>query len=141
VIAWAREHAREYGADPALVFVAGSSSGAQLAALAAFTRNDPAYQPGFEHADTSVSAAICLQGYYGQPGDQDSVAPAATARLFAARLRAASSNPVVYAGLPGGQHGFDRFHSLRFDRVVEGIEGFAAWVRSRELARHAQEAE
>jgi len=158
VIAWAREHARAHGADPALVFVAGSSSGAQLAALAAFTPNDPAYQPGFERADTSVSAAICLQGYYGQPGDQspstplayrgtdappffvahgdrDSVAPAATARLFATRLRAASSNPVVYAELPGGQHGFDRFHSLRFDRVVEGVEGFAAWVRSRQPAR------
>jgi hypothetical protein len=58
VIAWAREHAREHGGDPALVFVAGSSSGAQLAALAAFTPNDPAYQPGFERADTSVSAAI-----------------------------------------------------------------------------------
>ena len=38
VIAWAREHAREHGADPALVFVAGSSSGAQLAALSRLYR-------------------------------------------------------------------------------------------------------
>jgi len=163
VIAWAREHAHEHGADPTLVFMAGSSSGAQLAALTAFTHNDIAYQPSFERADTSVSGVICLQGYYGQPGDQspatplayrgtdappffvahgdrDSVAPAAMARLFATRLRAASSNPVVYAELPGGQHGFDRFHSLRFDRVVEGVEGFTAWVRSRELARHLRDA-
>lgn len=65
VIAWAREHARDYGADPSAVFVAGSSSGGQLAALAALTSNDPRYQPGFEHADTSVNAAICLHGYYG----------------------------------------------------------------------------
>jgi len=159
VIAWVREHGQEYGADPAVVFVAGSSSGGQLAALAALTPNDPAYQPGFEHADTSVTAAICLHGYYGQPGtedrspssplaydgtdappffvahgDRDSLLPVATARLFAERLRAASSNPVIYAELPGAQHGFDRFHSLRFYTVVEAIEAFTAWVRSREMA-------
>ncbi len=51
--------------------MAGSSSGGQLAALAALTGNDPRYQPGFEHADTSVNAAICLHGYYGQPGSQE----------------------------------------------------------------------
>jgi hypothetical protein len=41
-----------------------------------------------------------------------------------------SSNPVVYAELPGAQHTFDLFHSLRFEAVVDAIEGFAAWVRS-----------
>ena len=46
VIAWVREHGHEYGADPAVVFVAGSSAGAHLAALAALTPNDPAFQPG-----------------------------------------------------------------------------------------------
>jgi acetyl esterase/lipase len=134
VIGWARRHAREYGADPAVMFVAGTSSGGQLAALAAFTPNDPAYQPGFEHADTSVTAAICLCGYYGDPaeqeqspflplaydgagappffiahGDHDTLIPVAAARLFARRLRATSANPVIYAELPGAQHGFDRF--------------------------------
>ena len=54
----------------------------------------------------------------------------AGARLLVERLRSTSSNPVVYAELPGGQHGFDRFHSLRFDAVVDAIEAFAASVRS-----------
>lgn len=159
VICWVREHGHQYGGNAALVFVAGSSSGGQLAALAALTANDPAYQPGFEYADTSVTAAICLHGYYGSGardmspsvplgydgtdappffvahGDRDSLIPVQTARLFAGRLRTVSSNPVVYAELPGGQHGFDRFHSLRFDSVVNGIEAFAAWVMSRELSR------
>jgi acetyl esterase/lipase len=31
VITWAREHSHEFGADPALVFVAGSSAGGHLA--------------------------------------------------------------------------------------------------------------
>jgi acetyl esterase/lipase len=160
VIAWVREHGRQYGADPAVVFVAGSSSGGQLAALAALTPGDPAYQPGFEHADTAVTAAICLQAYYGHPGtqqrspssplaydgtgappffvahgDHDTLIPVDAARLFVDRLRATSPNPVVYAELPGGQHGFDRFHSLRFEAVVDAIEAFTAWVRSREQAQ------
>jgi hypothetical protein len=28
------------------------------------TPNDPAFQPGFEHADTSITAAVCLYGYH-----------------------------------------------------------------------------
>jgi acetyl esterase/lipase len=60
VLAWVREHGREYGADPAVVFVAGSSAGAHLAALAALTQGEPEFQPGFEGADISVTAAICL---------------------------------------------------------------------------------
>ena len=160
VIAWAREHARDYGADPSVVLVAGSSSGGQLAALAALTSNDPRYQPGFEHADTSVNAAICLYGYYGQPGsqetepfsplaypgvgappffiahgDRDSLIPVETARLFAERMRGGSAGPVVYAELPGAQHGFDRFHSIRFERVVDAVEDFATWIRLREPLR------
>ena len=77
VIAWVREHGHEYGADPAVVFVAGSSAGAHLAALAALTPNDPAFQPGFEHADTSVTAAIGLYGYYG-PLDAQQATPLVT---------------------------------------------------------------
>jgi acetyl esterase/lipase len=152
VLAWVREHGAEYGANRDVVFVAGSSAGAHLAALAALTPNDPTFQPGFERADTSVSAAICLYGYYGpidaggKPssplayvgadappffiahGDQDSLVLVEDARRFVVHLRSASSNPVVYVELPGAQHGFDFFHSLRFDIVVDAIEAFARWV-------------
>jgi len=65
VIAWARRHGEEYGADPSVVFIAGSSAGAHLAVTAALTPNDGGFQPGFEEADTTVSGAICLFGYYG----------------------------------------------------------------------------
>ena len=155
VVAWAREQGREYGADPAVVFVAGSSAGGHLAALAALTPNDPIFQPGFESADTSVTAAISLYGYYGPVGADNALpsSPVAyvrtdappffvahgakdtlvlvdDARVFVERLRSASANPVVYAELPGAQHTFDLFHSLRFEAVVDAIEAFAAWVRT-----------
>jgi acetyl esterase/lipase len=155
-IVWARRHATEYGADPSVVFVAGSSAGAHLAAMAALTPNDRRFQPGFEEADTSVAAAVCLYGYYGpvdrdrQPlasspldylhesappfliahGDQDTYVPVEQARELATRLRLVSASPVVYAELPGAQHSFDLFHSIRFETLVNGIEAFAAWVRS-----------
>jgi acetyl esterase/lipase len=57
-LAWMREHAEEYGADPRFVAITGGSAGGHLAALAALTPNDPDYQPGFEDADTSVQAAV-----------------------------------------------------------------------------------
>ncbi|MFB6707610.1 alpha/beta hydrolase [Streptomyces sp. NPDC056333] len=157
VIAWARAHASEYGADPSRLFVAGSSAGSNLAAHCALTPNDPVYQPGFESADTSVTAAICLYGYYGhffgeepdaapspnQPyaylnsgappfliahGTKDALATVEGTRYFVDRLRRISDSTVVYAELPGAQHAFDLFHSARFEAVVDGVEAFAAWV-------------
>jgi hypothetical protein len=58
-----------------------------------------------------------------------------TARLFAERRRAGTAAPVVYAELPGAQHGFDRFHSIRFERLVDAMQDFAAWVVLREPLR------
>lgn len=154
VIAWAREHGPEYGADPTSILVAGSSLGGHLASLAACTANDPALQPGFESADTSVAGVISLYGYYGRVasggppssrlsyptakappffvahGDQDFVVIADDARGFVEQLRATSSNPVVYAELPGAQHGFDLFRSRRLDTIVDAIEAFTANIRS-----------
>ena len=156
VIAWVREHAVEYGADPSLLVVAGSSAGAHLASMAALTPNDPVFQPGFEHADTSVSAAVCLYGFYGNRdlagpvpssphayvrhnappffiahGNNDTRIPAARTETFVDALRSVSRNPVVYARLPGAQHAFDLLHSVRFQHVILGIETFTAWVRAR----------
>ncbi|MEV0402533.1 alpha/beta hydrolase [Actinoallomurus sp. NPDC050550] len=152
VIAWVREHGPAYGADPDRIILAGSSAGAHMAALAALTPADPAFQPGFEHVDTSVAAVIGLGGYYGPyddadaqtsplahvgpdappfflvHGDHDTVVPVEGARVFAERLCGLSTRPVVYAELPGGQHAFDLFHSLRFEAVVNAVDAFAAHV-------------
>jgi acetyl esterase/lipase len=160
VIAWARAHASEHGGDPDRIVLAGSSFGARLATLAGFTTNDPAFQPGFEQADTSVAAVVGLYGYYGgiesrrslpsspfdyaergSPpllivhGDQDTLTSARTARALAERARSASTNPVVYAELPGAQHSFDLFCSIRFEAVIDGIKTFAATIAAPDLSR------
>ena len=63
-LAWIREHADEYGVDPNFVVVTGGSAGGHLCALMALTENDPAFQPGFADADTSVQAAVPFYGVY-----------------------------------------------------------------------------
>jgi acetyl esterase/lipase len=63
-LAWIRENGAAHGADPSFLVVCGNSAGAHLAALAALTANDPEYQPGFEHADTTTSACVPLYGVY-----------------------------------------------------------------------------
>jgi acetyl esterase/lipase len=159
VLAWVREHGPAYGADLGTVVICGSSAGGHLAALAALTPCEPVYQPGFEHVDATVTGAVCLYGWYGRyyghagaewppssplaldaahappfflaHGDRDTYVPVEGARGLAAQLRRLSPSPVVYAELPGGQHGFDRFRSLRFQAVVDGLAGFLARVGDR----------
>lgn len=67
-IAWIREHIAEYGGDPDYIAITGGSAGGHLTALAALTANDPAYQPGFEDADTTVQAAVPHYGVYDFAG-------------------------------------------------------------------------
>jgi acetyl esterase/lipase len=185
-IAWVREHAAEYGADPDFLVIGGNSAGGHLAALAALTANDPEYQPGFEAADTSVQACTAFYGVYdfldrhghwhhqgmlrllerrvmkqkrslalsefnaASPiarvhpdappflvvhGTHDSVCPVAEARSFAETLRAASRQPVVYAEVPGAQHAFEIFPSVRTAHALDGATRFLARVYEDRHAR------
>jgi acetyl esterase/lipase len=63
-IAWAKDPSNGLGIDPGRVAIAGGSSGAHLAALAALTWDDTKLQPGFESADTSVMACAPHYGIY-----------------------------------------------------------------------------
>jgi acetyl esterase/lipase len=60
--------------------------------------------------------------------------PPEHAPAFAERLRSVSMSPVAYVELPGAQHSFDLFHSIRFETLLDGIEAFAAWVQARAAA-------
>jgi acetyl esterase/lipase len=151
VLAWVGKHVTAFGGDPRTIVIAGDSAGAHLAAFAGLTANDPTYQPGFEQADTTVTAVVGLGGYYGpldaaRPetsplaharddappfllfhGDRDSVIPVQSARAFAASLRAISHAPVELVELPGAQHAFDQFQTLHSMPVATAIEAFTAW--------------
>jgi acetyl esterase/lipase len=63
-------------------------------------------------------------------GDRDGLCPVAEAQLFAQRLAAVSESPVAYAEIPGAQHAFDIFRSLRSELVMYGVERFLAYLQS-----------
>jgi acetyl esterase/lipase len=178
-IAWIHEHIADYGGDPDYIAITGGSAGGHLSALAAVTPNDPAYQPGFEDADTSVQVAVPHYGVYDFAGStglrsaelmrdtflaprvfrkrwadapeafeaaspvlritkeapdffvlhgtHDGLVEVEQARLFVQRLRDEGGASVVYAELPGAQHAFDVFPSIRSAHIVRAIDRYLHW--------------
>jgi acetyl esterase/lipase len=57
-------------------------------------------------------------------GENDTVIPVEEARAFVDALRAVSHSPVAYAELPGAQHGFDSFNSVRARNCAQAVHGF-----------------
>ncbi|HVU73739.1 MAG TPA: alpha/beta hydrolase [Mycobacteriales bacterium] len=57
-------------------------------------------------------------------GAHDTLVPVVEARLLVEKLREISTSTVVYAELPGTQHGFEVFPSVRTAHVVRGVERF-----------------
>jgi acetyl esterase/lipase len=190
-IAWVKAHIAEYGGDPGYVAITGGSAGGHLTALAALTPNEPAYQPGFEDADTAVQAAVPFYGVYDLAGSigtrratqlrdrflgpkvlfadaasdptafeqaspllrvgpaappmfvihgaRDSLVEVDQARHFVRALREVSKQPVAYAELPGTQHAFDIFPSIRSAAVTRGVDRFLRWSYDAAVRAAAQE--
>ncbi|MFC7494893.1 MULTISPECIES: alpha/beta hydrolase fold domain-containing protein [unclassified Nocardioides] len=72
-------------------------------------------------------------------GAHDSLVAVDQARLFVHRLREVSGATVTYAELPGTQHAFDVFPSIRSAHVVRAIDRYLhwhwnSWRRERTLA-------
>ena len=63
-------------------------------------------------------------------GDSDTLVPVPEAREFVKALREKSREPVVYAELPGAQHAFEIFPSVRTIHTVNGVHRFLAWLES-----------
>ena len=61
-------------------------------------------------------------------GENDSLVPPAEAREFANALREQANATVVHAELPGAQHAFEIFPSVRQAYVMQAMEHFCAFV-------------
>ncbi|TWH00044.1 acetyl esterase/lipase [Nocardioides sp. J9] len=60
-------------------------------------------------------------------GSKDTLVDPGQARSFVAALRATSKRTVVYAELPGAQHAFDIFPSIRSQHLVRATDRFLSW--------------
>jgi acetyl esterase/lipase len=63
-------------------------------------------------------------------GLNDTLAPLSEAQGFVARLRSVSQSKVVFAELPGTQHAFELFPSIRSAHVVWAVDLFLRWARA-----------
>ena len=70
-------------------------------------------------------------------GDLDTMVPVGEARLFCETFRRVARAPLVYAEIPGAQHAFELFPSVRSMSVVHGVERFLAWLYSEHLNARA----
>ncbi len=68
-------------------------------------------------------------------GDRDTLTPVGDARDFVAALRERSDSDVRYVELPGAEHAFDLWPSVRTARVVDGIGRFLTSIVRAQQAR------
>ena len=90
----------------------------------------------FETASPLLRANADAPPFFVVHGRSDSLVDVDQARQFVAALRAVSAQPVAYAELPGTQHAFDVFPSIRSAHVVRGVDRFLrcsydAWMHGR----------
>ena len=84
----------------------------------------------WEQASTITHVGSHAPPFFVLHGTNDSLVPVEQARTFVDELRNKSDRPVVYAELPGAQHAFETFPSVRTHATVHAVERFLAVVRS-----------
>lgn len=70
-------------------------------------------------------------------GTHDSLVWVEEARTFVSALQKVATQPVVYGELPGAQHAFEVFHSVRTDHTVNAVADFLEWSHARWLEQQA----
>ncbi len=94
----------------------------------------------WEQASTISHVGPHAPPFFVLHGTNDSLVPVEQARTFVDELRKASQQSVVYAELPGAQHAFEIFPSVRAHAAAHAVERFLAVVRSEHGGRTPAEA-
>ena len=81
----------------------------------------------FEAASPILRITPDAPDFFVLHGVRDTLVPVDQARRFVAKLREVSKRTVVYAELPGAQHAFDVFPSIRSAHVVRAIDRYLNW--------------
>jgi acetyl esterase/lipase len=91
--------------------------------------------PAFERASPLLRVNPDAPPFFVIHGHRDSLVEVAQARLFVDALRQVSSRTVGYAELPGTQHAFDVFPSIRSAHVVRAVDRFLRFTYDEWLSR------
>ena len=84
----------------------------------------------WERASTITHVGPDAPPFFVLHGTNDSLVPVEQARTFVDELRKTSSQPVVYGELPGAQHAYEIFPSVRARATAYAVERFLAVIRS-----------
>jgi acetyl esterase/lipase len=101
-------------------------------------KKDPA-----EHLDAFVQASPLTHVHSQAPdffvihGRNDTLVPASQARIFVETMREKSDATVTYLELPGTQHAFEIFSSIRSQHVIRAVTRWLEWHHARWLATQA----
>jgi acetyl esterase/lipase len=88
-----------------------------------------------DHISSDAPPMFVIQGTH------DSLVWVEEARAFVSALQAVASEPVAYAELPGAQHAFEIFHSVRTDHTVNAVGHFLEWCHAKWLRDRAKSGE
>jgi acetyl esterase/lipase len=94
----------------------------------------------WEQASTISHVGPHAPPFFVLHGTNDSLVPVEQARSFVDELRKVSNQAVVYAELPGAQHAFEIFPSVRAHATAHAVERFLAVIRSEHGGRTPSEA-
>jgi len=95
-----------------------------------------------EHLDDFVAASPLAHVRKDAPdffvihGANDSLVSVRQARAFVAALREKTDATVTYAELPGTQHAFEVFSSIRSQHVIRAVQRWLEWQRATWLLEH-----
>ncbi|MGA8255186.1 MAG: alpha/beta hydrolase, partial [Nocardioides sp.] len=81
----------------------------------------------FEAASPLLRVTPEAPDFFVLHGARDTLVDVGQARAFVQELRQVSKQTVVYAELPGTQHAFDVFPSIRSQHIVRAIDRYLHW--------------
>ena len=94
----------------------------------------------FEAASPILRITPDAPDFFVLHGSYDTLVPVEQARLFVEKLRQTSKRSVVYAELPGAQHAFDIFPSIRSAHIVRAVDRYLHWHWAQYRREHADSA-
>lgn len=84
----------------------------------------------FEQASPLCRITDQAPDFFVVHGSDDTLVDVRQARVFTEKLRATSRANVTYLEVPGAQHAFEIFPSVRSEHVVRGVERWLNWHRA-----------
>ncbi|MGN6162158.1 MAG: alpha/beta hydrolase fold domain-containing protein, partial [Marmoricola sp.] len=98
-----------------------------------FALDPPAVMDDFRSASPIHQIHADAPDFFVLHGEKDTLVSVRQARAFVAKLRSQTPASVTYAELPGAQHAFEVFGSIRSDHAIRGVVRWCQWHRERWL--------